>query len=190
VTGHPLLVPEAATAFWIAFGAVAATAGDAAASWKPRSVVTAVVVAILAIGIGRAILAYEGTTTTPADYGFHQFETAADGTRFRWMTRHAVTYVPGGRGVASLQLRAPDRQASRPLVVSLAIGGQVLAVRVLDPGQWVRLDVGVRDSLPASFHRVDLRANVEWTDEVRLGRRVAQRPISAMVGEIKWTPIE
>ena len=190
VTGHPLLVPEAAAPFWIALGAVAAVTAAERSAWKPQRALAAAIAAVLVIGVARSTLTYNRTTTPPAEYGFHQFENADNGTRFRWMTRHAVSYVPGGRGVATLYLRAPDENVQQPLVVTVAIGGRVLARQQLSPDQWTRLDVGVRDPQPASFHRVDLRANEEWFQDVRLGRRAARRPISAMVREIAWTPVE
>ena len=52
------------------------------------------------------------------------------------------------------------------------------------------MNIGVRESAPTPFRRIDLRANQQWTEDVRLGIRPAQRPISVMVGEIGWTPVD
>jgi hypothetical protein len=36
---------------------------------------------------------------------------------------------------------------------------------------------------------VDFRANQMWTEEVRLGQRIARRPITVMAAEITWMPL-
>lgn len=189
VTGHPLLVPEAALPFWTAFGALAASTTPETRVVSSRRVAAMVVGVFIAAGLGQAVMAYSRTTTTPADRGFHGFETAVDGMRFRWMTRHAVTYVPATPGFVSLQMQASNEPAPRPLVIDVVVDGRVLDRREIHPGTWTKIDLGVRDTVRTPFRRIDLRANEEWTQEVRLGRRTARRPISAMVGEITWTPL-
>ena len=188
VTGHPLLVPEAALPFWTAFGALSASTTLETSVPASRRV-AAVVGACIAAVLGQAVVAYSQTTATPADRGFHGFETTEDGTRFRWMTRHAVTYVPATPGFVTLQMRATSEPALRPLVVDIVIDGRVVERREIRPDGWTRIDLGVRDTVRTPFRRIDLRANEEWTEEVQLGRRTARRPISAMVQEITWTPI-
>ena len=189
VTGHPLLVPEAALPFWIAFGALSAsTTPETREATAPR-VGAAVAGLFVAAALGQGVMAYSRTTVTPADRGFHGLETADDGVRFRWMTRHAVTYVPATPGFVSLQIRASDEPALRPLVVDIVIDGRVVERREIHPGTWTKIDLGVRDTVRTPFRRIDVRASEEWTQEVRLGRRTARRPISAMVGEIAWTPL-
>ncbi len=189
VTGHPLLVPEAALPFWIAFGALGAstTPETGTATWRRAG--TAVVGIFIAAALGQGVIAYSRTTATPPDRGFHGFETGDDGMRFRWMTRHAVTYVPATPGFVSLEMRASDEPAARPLVVDIVIDGRVVERREMSPDRWIKIDLGVRETARTPFRRIDLRANEEWTEEVRLGRRTARRPISAMVGEIVWTPL-
>ena len=189
VTGHPLLVPEAALPFWTAFGALSASTTLETGVAASRRVAAAVVGLCIAAVLGQAVVAYSRTTATPADRGFHGFETTEDGTRFRWMTRHAVTYVPATPGFVTLQLRASDEPARRPLVVDIVIGGRVVERREISPGHWTTIDLGVRDTAQTPFRRIDLRANEEWTEEVQLGRRTARRPISAMVQDITWTPL-
>jgi len=189
VTGHPLLVPEAALPFWTAFGALSASTTLETSVAASRRVAAAVVGVFIAAGLGQAVMAYSRTTATPVDRGFHGFETTADGIRFRWMTRHAVTYVPATPGFVSLQMQASDEPALRPLMIDIVIDGRVVARREIHPGRWTTIDLGVRDTVATPFRRIDLRANEEWTQEVRLGRRSARRPISAMVGEIRWTPL-
>jgi hypothetical protein len=192
LTGHPLLVPEAAFPFWIAAGALVAAA-PAATSARPswRRAAALVTVALLAAGIGRAVLAYTRATQPPPEHGFHGLEPAVDGGSFRWMTRHAVTYVPAGSGFVRLRLHAPtDVALSRPLVVETMLAGRVVDRRELPADRWVTYDIPAAAPVRAPFRRVDLWANQQWTQDVTLGRRAAQRPIAAMVGAIEWIPLE
>ena len=189
VAGHPLLVPEAALPFWAAFGAVGgASSRHTTASTVPR-VIGVAACAILASGVGLAALTYGRVTATPADFGFHGFEDAPDGTRFRWMTRHAVTYIPEGPGFLRLRLRAPSPPARRPLVLETSIAGRVVDRRDVPAGQWVSYDVASRGTASIPFRRVDFRVNQVRTEEVRLGDRPARRPIGVMAAEIRWIPL-
>jgi len=148
---------------------------------------------VLAIagGVVRGAAAYAATTAPPPERGFHERDTAPDGTPFRWMTHHAVTYVDSGAGFVRLRLHAPvDVSPSRPLVVETAIAGRIVDRRELPPGRWVTYDLPAGGPVDAPFRRIDLRANQMWMQDVKLGRREAQRPIAAMVGEIQWIPLE
>jgi hypothetical protein len=127
-------------------------------------------------------------TEPPADYGFHGLEADEDGTPFRWMTRHSVTYIPDGMGFLKLRLRAPNRPMPRPLVLETSIAGRVADRREMVPGEWMTVDIPARQT-GAPFRRVDFRANQVWTEEVRLGQRAARRPITVMAGEIAWMPL-
>ena len=107
LTGHPLLVPEAALPFWAALGAVGGASteieGTALKTGPvPHAAVAAFVVAVLSIGVGRAAVASTQTQRPPPERGFHGFETDSQGQRFRWMTRHAVAYIPATRGIVTL----------------------------------------------------------------------------------------
>jgi hypothetical protein len=191
VTGHPLLVPEAAFPFWIAAGALVATAGSAPSRTYRYLAAVLVVGVLLVSGVARAAVSYARITQPPPEYGFHGVETAPDGTTFRWMTRHAVTYVPAGPGFVRLRLQAPpDLALSRPLVIETALAGRIVDRRELPPHQWVTYDLPAAQAVDGPFRRIDLRTNQVWTQEVKLGRRAAARPIAVMVGEIRWTPLE
>ena len=190
LTSHPLLVPEAAFPFWAAFGAMGGASDHDAAASKTRRAIAVVACGVLAAGIGLSAVGYRRVTAAPPDDGFHEFENAPDGTRFRWMTRHAVTYVPEGPGFLRVRLRAPDRPMRRPLVIETSIAGRVVDRRRVSSGNWVSYDIADRRAMSTPFQRVDFRVNQEWTEEVRLGRRRARRPISVMAAEIRWIPLE
>jgi hypothetical protein len=181
-TGHPLLVPEAAIPFWAAFGSLAAlTARDVPASGARRWAAAAVVVVLLG-GVGRSMTVYADAAEPPSEQGFHEPETAEDGTRFRWMTRHGVTYIPDGAGFLRLTVRTPD-QLLHSLVIETSVGGRLVDRRTLPAGSWVTYDVAVRQRSPVPFRRVDLRVNQQQTQNVTLGRRAAQRPVAVMLAE-------
>ena len=190
VTGHPLLVPEAAFPFWAVAGALTAGAntenGRPGASRRTTAFITGLV---LAAGISAALVRYAGATDRPPDHGFHAQETAADGTTFRWMARHGVTYIPDGNGFLRLSVQAPELPARKPLVVETSVAGDVVDRREIAPGRWVVYDVPARRSAAAPFRRVDLRTNQAWVQEVALGQRQARRPIAVMVGDITWMPL-
>ena len=189
VAGHPLLVQEAALPFWAAFGAIAGTSSHHATASKVHRAIGVAACAVLVTGVGLAALAYGRVTATPSDFGFHGFENAPDGTRFRWMTRHAVTYIPEGPGFLRLRLRAPDPPTRRPLLLETSIAGRVIDRRDVPAGQWVSYDVATRGRAPMPFQRVDFRVNQVRTQEVQLGERSARRPIGVMAAEIRWIPL-
>jgi O-antigen ligase len=186
-TGHPFLVAEAALPFWVAFGALVAGAGGL--GWPPgyRAVTTIVVVFAVAV-LARATVVYARTTEAPAERGFVDEATSPDGTRFRWMGPHVVTYGARQRGFFTMTLRPPDRPLSRPMVVDVTIAGGPAERRVLVPGKWQTVVIPVDQVAFAPFRRIDVRATPVWLDK----RRLAQRPspvdvaVTAMVSEMRW----
>ena len=191
ITGHPLLVSEAALPFWAACGVIAG-GGMAARRPGPPIVPIAAAIAVLAaiaINTSQAVRA-AATPVPPADQGFHQLEAAPSGRQFRWMTRHGVSYIPSGSGVLRIRVSAPDnRPLPRPMTVDVALAGRHVARRVLDKPEWERIDISVRDAGSEPFRRLDLRTDQVWLEEVRLGERLASRPVSLMVESIVWVPV-
>ena len=186
-TGHPLLVPEAALPFWAACGAVAAAPAGASLR-KPRRAPAIAAGVMLAACLGRAALVYARPTVQPPEEGFHQMETMPDGAPFRWMTRHAVTYIPDGPGWLHLRVRAPGWPAPEPVVLQTSIAGQLVDTREVPADTTTTWDIPARAGR-GGFRRVDFRVNQEWFEEIRLGRRTARRPVSLMVETISWTPL-
>ncbi|MEQ1573396.1 MAG: O-antigen ligase family protein [Vicinamibacterales bacterium] len=209
VTGHPLLVSEAALPFWIAFGTMtgASTAvgsgpgggatqpseatghrgqipSDHAWRWWTRAIAPVAVI-LLAVPVARAARSYT-EPAMPDPQGFGDFEQAADGTRFQWTTRHGVGYVPAGSGFLLLKMRAPDVPHRRPFVVETEADGRLIDRRELPPGQWVTAEIPVRQRNALPYQRVDLRVNQAWTRQQPLGRRFTNEPLGIMLAEIRW----
>ena len=190
LTGHPLLVPEAALPFWVVVGAVAAGGEPVVRAERLRTWVAAATAAALAAGVATAGLTYaRAAPEPPREYGFHQPVTD-EGATFRWMARHAVMYVPNGAGFLHLRVRAPqETRDDRPLVLETSLAGRVADRREVPSDRWITYDIPVRQAASGPFQRVDLRVNQWWRQEVRLGRRRAMRPIAAMVADARWIPL-
>ena len=190
VTGHPLLVPEAAFPFWVAAGAITGTVEHAEQrSSRTLRHVAVAVCALLAAGVVSQVVAYANRQDTPPESGFHVQETSSEGDTFRWMTRHAVTYVPNESGFVRLRVRVPALPKTRPMMIETAIAGEVVDRRELPVDQWVSYDIPSRRPTAAPFRRVDLRVNQWWAQDIALGTRQARRPIALMVGAIQWIPL-
>jgi hypothetical protein len=188
-TGHPLLVPEAALPFWAVFGAVAASSSTRSAT-APAVRFAAIAATLLLVGIlGRSAIAYARPSEQPPEQGFHQMETTRDGAQFRWMTRHAVTYIPSEPGFLRLRLRAPGWPAAGPVMLETWIGGQFVNRHEVPADASTTWDVPARPTPGGDFRRVDFRVNQEWFEEVRLGHRVARRPVSLMVEQLTFLPL-
>jgi len=195
VTGHPLLVPEAALPFWAAFGTMAGAAAARASATGPvapgvtRTIVAAIVVVLLVGGIVLHARGYARVTTPPGERGFYETETTRDGVRFNWMTRHGVFYVGSQPGFVVIPMRAPDLAGERPkpFVVDVEVGGRRIDSYTIEPGRWTDVRIGLRDRARSPFRRVDLRANQQWTRRRDLGLREADdSPRSVMVGNVSW----
>ncbi|OFW16056.1 MAG: hypothetical protein A3F70_12275 [Acidobacteria bacterium RIFCSPLOWO2_12_FULL_67_14] len=190
VTGHPLLVAEAALPFWAASGALAGAGSTRPLERRVYPLAAALAGLAIAAGVAGGVMAYAAVGEAPAERGFHGIETAPDGAPFRWMTRHAVTYVPNdGPGFLRLRVRAPGIGMLRPLMLETSVAGRVVDRREVPADRWMTFDMPVRSSASAPFRRVDLWANQVWDEEVPLGRRQARRPIAIRVGEIRWIPL-
>jgi O-antigen ligase len=188
VTGHPLLVPEAALPFWAAFGALAGASPQADRVGQPSTTaVTAAVAALIAIGLVLQLHARSVAAAQPGERGFYGLEAAADGRQFTWMTRHGVFYARPQAGVLTIPLRPPDLpNASEPFEVAVEVSGHRVGSYLLEPGRWTDVRVPLRERSAAPFRRIDLRANQTWTRRYDLPDGGDEGPRSVMVGEIGW----
>jgi O-antigen ligase len=195
VTGHPILVPEAAIPFWGAFGALAATArpGEAAIAERPngtpRRLAIAAAVLVAAANVAVHVRRYALTSEAPGERGFYTLETTEAGRMFVWMTRHGVFYVGPQPGTVSIPVRAPDfLDGTEPFVVAVDVAGRRAGVYEAHPDRWTTIEIPLRRRAAAPFRRVDLRANRSWSPMRDRGERTDDQPRSVMVGETRWTP--
>lgn len=147
-SGHPLLTREVALAFWLVLGLLAATDRGIAQELQPAAdehprrrialPATAVLLTVALVPLvadqrlARADLSRGGR-------GFSAWHRTADGTRYRWMNRRAVLYIPATARRVSIPLRAPGGVAT----IRLQAGHAQPAVQILAGPQWeeARLDV-------------------------------------------------
>jgi hypothetical protein len=194
ITGHPLLVPEAAMPFWGAFGVLAST--TVAPQWSGvfttnliRRWAMALIVLVACANVALQLRRYAYATAPPGERGFYGLETAEDGTPFVWMTRHGVFYVGPQPGTVTIPVRAPDfLERSGPFRVSVEIGGRRVGVFEAAPDRWTSIEVPIRRPASARFRRIDLRVNRSWSPMRDRGARSDDEPRSVMVGTTKWTP--
>jgi O-antigen ligase len=151
VTGHPLLVPEAALPFWIAAGAMAAAA-PAAAGGVRWSLAAAAAAGILAAGVGLGAIGYIRPAGRPPDRGLVTSEPAPDGTHVRRVDGHAVTYVQRFRGVLILPVRS-----AAGAVVEIDVAGWTAGRWDVPAGRWVEIEVPLERRGLTRFRRVDVR---------------------------------
>jgi hypothetical protein len=156
---------------------------------KPLVILAVAAGILLAAGIGRAALAYTRVTDMPPEQGFHQFETTRDGAQFRWMTRHAIIYIPNVPGFLHINVRRPGWPSPGPVVLETSIGGQLVDTHEVPPNQSTTWQIPSRGTGSAGFRRVDFRVNQEWFEDIRLGRRPARRPVSLMVEGLEWVAL-
>lgn len=157
LAGHPLLVPEAAFAFWVLAGA----AGGAAFGVRPAAprerrttLLIGAALALIVITLPlRLRAATEDANLDHVGYGVSGWHLSPDGIRYREASGRATMYVPAGAYKFSVSLRGAD---ARPLEVS--VDGRTADVRVLLPDRWTDIVVPAR-TVPseARFRRMDLR---------------------------------
>jgi hypothetical protein len=157
LAGHPLLVPDAAFAFWLLAGAAGGAAiGDRSAA--PRSVrFTALAAAALILVVATVPLrlraAARGANLEHVGISVSSWRLSPDGIRYREATGAATLFVPPGAFKFSVSLRG---SSATPLEIS--IEGRTANVRVLVPGTWTDIVIPARTvASDALFRRMDLR---------------------------------
>ena len=189
LTGHPLLVPEAAFPFWIALGAAAAVSTEHAPArfdmtWLTRGV-SVLLTASLVLAATRANSAFPSPPASPPDRGFHDEHQTADGMKYRWSTRHAVAWMQSDIGFLTLDVQAPNLPGrQRPFVVQIEIDGRVAKTTTVPPGHWTQIGVALPERGAKPRRRIDLRVNQVWSEKRdRPGPNVTDdRPLGIMVG--------
>jgi len=167
LTGHPLLVPEAAFPFWIALGATAAVIRRSVAPepawrvWLPRVVPVA-----LALSLLLSWVQADAVFPAPSDRGFHDEQRTDSGVKYRWTTRHAVAWVQPNVGFLTIDVQAPALPArQRPFIVQLEADGELVQTATVPAGRWTQIGVALRTRGTQPRRRIDLRVNQVWTEK-------------------------
>jgi O-antigen ligase len=159
LAGHPLLVPEAAFAFWILVGASAGAALPAAqqpgASSRRAKILTA-----LACGAVVLLLPWRmQALTREAEFehvciGCSPWQFSLDGIRHREAEGHATLFVPGD---TAFEVSVNPR-TGRPVQLELRLDGRVANVVMLAPRRWNDVRIPMRTERTGQrYARLDVR---------------------------------
>jgi O-antigen ligase len=175
LVGHPLLVVDVAAAFWMQVGLVAAlgssswlnrqtgrTAPSAVpdtrfALWPAAGVAGALLLVWAPSLALRAPLAPVGSEAVS---GFYEWETGADGARFRWTREYASLFVPAGVRRVEIPVRAPMAgPLTQPVAIEVASAGAT-TVRAFVIDRWSTIAVDLPPvEPPLAFGRINIRTN-------------------------------
>lgn len=207
LTSHPLLVDEAAFPFWTQTGLMSALAGSTLVNARispadlKRSTrgflrpfvrsrggrataflaASAVVLACAAIGWSQGPVAPPESRDVT---GLYEWETAPDGTRFRWMQQYASIFVPADTVLASLPVRLP-RVPNLPRTVRAYTNVHgVLRENSDITDAWRVLDVRLPDAVPpVRYQRIDVYTERAWQPALYIPGSADMRPVAIQVGE-------
>jgi O-antigen ligase len=197
LTGHPLLVDEVASTFWILLGLVVALSGSALRSARGHDVESgrrrrrpAVVggvafAALLLAALSVARRPIEPPISTAVD-GLEPWETAPDGARFRWTHASASVFVPRDVTRVYIPVRLPtDNPRISPIAVDVHAGGATRG-RMLVGDSWAILNVELSplQSL-LGYKRVDLRMDKTWQPAIYVPGSSDLRRVGVQVGDLK-----
>jgi hypothetical protein len=116
--------------------------------------------------------------------GFYEWETAEDGTRFRWSGQYASLFVPGDVRAAHIPMRMPpSARAVTPIGVEVMAGGRSRG-RVFITDVWADIYVPLGDvPTPKGYRRVDVRVDRAWQPAVYIPGSADLRTVGVQVGE-------
>jgi len=152
VSGHPLLVTEAALMFWLFVGVLAGASEAPIPSPTRRRIALVAVVAILASLPFRANTGERAADLEHMATGVSVWQPAVDGVRYREGATEFSLFLPGG-GLVVLPMRSASAQDVR---VELSVESRVIDAVVAPAGTWreVRLQVPERAS---RYVKIDFR---------------------------------
>lgn len=201
VSSHPLLVDEVAFPFWIQVGLMSALAGSALLNRAPaasepiaarrdsprwlRPRVFAAAAGVIAVS---AALAWSQGPVAPPESrnvdGLSEWQTAPDGTRFRWAERYASIFVPADVVLASVPVRLPHVPQLPRTVHVYIVTERVLRAEADVSDTWTTLDVRLPDAGPLTrYKRIDLWADRTWQPALYMPGATEMRPVAIQLGE-------
>jgi hypothetical protein len=195
LSGHPLLVVEAAVPFWAALGAGLALPSPAPHPARPRTGWTTVAGGLLValVGLTLPVRAAARLYDDAAEFvpsGLHdERRDAESGMIYRWTTDHAIVYIGNEPGLVIIPVRAREVPGiSEPFQVTVAVSGHTEQRRVVPTDKWLPVTIVLREGGPARMQRIDLRVNQIWSAARNLGDPSDARPMGIMLGEIDYRP--
>jgi O-antigen ligase len=178
--GHPLLIPEPGYMFWAMAGIAAGLPpamvrrtgeenGDRVRGAGKILLVAGLLMIVATVPwrmralASDANLEHQGINLSP------RFETAPDGTRYKWAPGWAALFVPTGAFKVDINVRSDSTAAQ----LEVRLDGRIANVLTVVPGTWFHLTMPARTERATSrFARLDLRLldageTVMWITKVQ-----------------------
>jgi hypothetical protein len=152
MSGHPLLVTEAALMFWLFVGLLAGLSEPRPASPMLRRIAGVAIVAILVSIPFRAVDAERGATLAYLATGVSQWQPAVDGERYRETGREFSLFLPA-HGIVVLPIRSV---AGSAVTVELSIDSRAIDAVVAQPDAWRHFRIQVPES-ESRYVKIDFR---------------------------------
>ena len=152
MTGHPLLLTEAALMFWLLVGILAGLSGPPVVSPALRRIVGVATVVMLASIPFRGVAGERAANLEHRASGVSQWQSAADGERYREAGAEFSLYLPS-RAMMVLPIRSATGSA---LTVELRIDSRPINAVVAPPDMWRQFRIQVPES-DSRYVKVDFR---------------------------------
>jgi hypothetical protein len=117
---------------------------------------------LAALAIAAAVLAYlrDPDWLIKVESGFRNWETAADGTRYRWTDGHASFFVRSDANAIEIPIRTTASPPSEiPVSVAVTIDDRLVDQLVLNDDEWHRMKVILPPRGTRRVRRLDIRVN-------------------------------
>jgi O-antigen ligase len=150
LTGHPLLVPDAAFAFWMLFGVLSAMTAPPAGRVLP----VAATILTLAIAAAAPVRTYTARASADLEHvgiGVSVWQPDPSVDRYREAGADFALYLPADGSTLTLPMRRAPA-APNPVRVAFAAHGQLLNEVVIDSSAWHPIPI----SLPSRGRRFEL----------------------------------
>src|SRR5262249_20712660 len=140
-------------------------------------------VALVVFVLGRKPLA---PSESEAVTGLSQWESDANGTRFRWSGKYASLFVSQNATRVYIPVRQPvDIPALRDQGVSVRVAPENKGRTIVGP-TWAILDVELpRIQSRQRYRRIDLKIDRVWQPAVYVAGSSDMRHVGVQVGEVK-----
>jgi hypothetical protein len=192
MTGHPLLVDEVAYPFWMYYGLMLGLAGstlfnEAEGRGTRASHLATVAAAVAVIVLSQALLRPElRPSEDRSATGLFEWETDADGVRYRWTGDYGSVFVPADVTRVYIPVRMPAVTAGlSPMgieVKTTAAPGE----RIVVGDRWAIINLDLPDAVPPTrFKRINLKVDRAWQPALYVPGSGDLRSVGVQVGEVR-----
>jgi O-antigen ligase len=159
--GHPLLIPEVSSPFWITLGVTAALV---VSDSKPNR--SAGIVGIAAALLLLSIPFRVGAKSAQLDFSRVSYGVSAR----QLMTSRSRLFVPASESRVALPLRARGASDGEPVEIDVFVDGSASETITLTDRNWRRTPIDLSRDSSRRFHQIDLRIRPDALDSLDPGR--------------------